>query len=74
MKNDFLLVVLSLPIYQGRIVSVIEKHTSWDPGVFLPKGHQSIKAGGEDGCKSKGLHLLLFASSEALDGKKMTDS
>lgn len=66
MKNDFLLVVLSLPSYQGRIVSVMGKHTSWDPGVFLPKGHHSI-SWGEDGCKLKGLHLLLLASFE---GKK----
>lgn len=57
MKNDFLLVVLSLPGYQDRVVSVIEKHTSGDFGVFLPKGHYSIELWG------RWLHIERSAST-----------
>lgn len=40
---------------------------------FCPKDTRALKLE-EDGCKLKGLHLLLFASFEALDGKKMTEA
>lgn len=69
-RNYFLPAALSLPIYQSRAVSVIEKCSHGDLRFLQPKGYHSTTLG-EDGYKLRGQYLILFFWFEANTDKTM---